>query len=382
MRSHCTGTVSAVPVPPVIAAYRGEAVERVPVWFMRQAGRSLPEYRAIRERHSFAEVVRNPELAAEVTLQPVRRHGVDAAILFSDIVTPLQSVVEGISIEADVGPVVERPVRTKADLARLRPLEPEADVPYVLETVRLVRGALAPEVALIGFAGAPFTLASYLVEGGKSSDYRRTMALMRDEPDVWTDLLDRLAGIALASLRAQVAAGAQAVQLFDSWVGALSASDYRRFVLPASARVLAGLADLGVPRVHFGVGAGHLLEAMAEAGADVMGVDWRTSLDEARRRLGPGVAVQGNLDPAALAAPPEVLRSEVAAVLAANAGRPGHVFNLGWGVPPETDPSTLAHVVGLVHAHSASRVPTSPPSDGQDGTPVDRLDHQKGRGDG
>jgi uroporphyrinogen decarboxylase len=344
----------AVRVPPVIAAYRGQAVSYVPVWFMRQAGRSLPEYRAIRQRHSFNEVVCTPELAAEVTLQPVRRLGVDAAILFSDIVTPLQAVVEGIAIEPDVGPVVDQPFRTKGDLARLRPLEPEADVPYVLETLRLVRGALAPEVALIGFAGAPFTLASYLVEGGKSRDYRHSLALMRTEPDIWCDLLDRLAGITLASLRAQVAAGAQAVQLFDSWVGVLSEADYRRNVMPASTKVLAGLADLGVPRVHFGVGAGHLLEAMAEAGADVMGIDWRSSLDEARRRLGPGVAVQGNLDPAALSAPPEVLDREVGAVLADNAGRPGHVFNLGWGVPPDTDPAALARIVDLVHA--------SPPS--------------------
>ena len=319
------------------------------MWFMRQAGRSLPEYRAIRERHSFAEVVRTPELAAEVTLQPVRRLGVDAAILFSDIVTPLQAVVEGISIEADVGPVVARPLRTKGDLARLRPLEPDTDVPYVLETVRMVRSALAPEVALVGFAGAPFTLASYLVEGGKSNDYRHTLALMRSEPDIWEDLLDRLAGITVASLRAQVEAGVQAVQLFDSWVGILSEADYRRFVLPASARVFAGLADVDVPRIHFGVAAGHLLEAMAEAGVDVMGVDWRVPLDEARRRLGPRVAVQGNLDPAALSAPAEVLEGSVAAVLRANGGRPGHVFNLGWGVPPETDPGVLARVVDLVH---------------------------------
>jgi uroporphyrinogen decarboxylase len=351
-----------VRVPPVVAAYRGEAVEAVPVWFMRQAGRSLPEYRAVRERYSFTEVVRRPELAAEVTLQPVRRLGVDAAILFSDIVTPLQAVVQGISIEADVGPMVDQPFRTKGDLARLRPLEPEEDVPYVLETVRLVRGELGPEVALVGFAGAPFTLASYLVEGGKSSDYRHTLALMHGEPDVWGDLLDRLAGITLASLRAQVAAGAQAVQLFDSWVGTLTEAEYRRHVLPASRRVLAGLADLDVPRVHFGVGAGHLLEAMAEAGADVVGVDWRTSLDGARRRLGPGVAVQGNLDPAALSAPTQVLDAAVAAVLADNAGRPGHVFNLGWGVPPETDPATLARVVDLVHACPLPTPPLSPPT--------------------
>ncbi len=341
-----------MPVPPVVAAYRGEPLERVPVWFMRQAGRSLPEYRALRRGRSFAEVVRTPELAAEVTLQPVRRLGVDAAILFSDIVTPVQAVLEGIHIRPDRGPVVDQPVRTKDDLARLRPLDPATDLPYVLETVRLVRQALPPEVALIGFAGAPFTVASYLVEGGKSSDYRQTKALMHAEPDVWDDLLDRLAGMALATLAAQVEAGAQAVQLFDSWVGTLAEDDYRRFVLPASRRVLEGLADLDVPRVHFGVGAGHLLEAMAEAGADVVGVDWRIPLDQARERLGPGVAVQGNLDPTTLFAPPEVLDDRVRRMLAANGGRPGYVANLGWGVLPDTDPDALRRVVDLVHGSS------------------------------
>ncbi|MBW3573487.1 MAG: uroporphyrinogen decarboxylase [Actinobacteria bacterium] len=336
---------------PFIAACRGQPASRVPVWFMRQAGRSLPEYRAVRERHSFAEVVADPELAAEVTLQPVRRLGVDAAILFSDIVTPVQAIVDGIHIEAERGPVVVAPFRTKADLARLRPLEPELDVPYVLDTVRLVRSRLPAGVPLIGFAGAPFTVASYLVEGGRSRDHRRTKALMYGEPDVWADLVDRLAGVALASLRAQVEAGAQAVQLFDSWVGTLSEADYRRYVLPASARVLDGLADLDVPRIHFGVGAGHLLSAMADAGADVVGVDWRISLDEARRRLGAGVAVQGNLDPAALFCPPAVLAARVRAVLAANGGRPGHVFNLGWGVLPDTDPAALRTVVEIVHGH-------------------------------
>lgn len=335
---------------PLISAYQGRRPSRRPVWFMRQAGRSLAEYREVRRRYSFREVVENPELAAEVTLQPVRRLGVDAAILFSDIVTPLQAVIDGVHIEPDVGPVVDEPIRSWADLDRLRPLEPEVDVPYVLEALRQVRQALPDDVALIGFAGAPFTLASYLVEGGKSSDHRRTLALMAEEPDLWEELLARLAGIALASLRAQVAAGAQAVQLFDSWVGVLDEGTYRRQVLPASAQVLRGLGDLGAPRVHFGVGAGHLLEAMAEAGADVVGVDWRTPLDLARARLGPDVAVQGNLDPAALGASPGDLADEVAAVLAAGAGRPGHVFNLGWGVPPDTDPDALARVVELVHA--------------------------------
>ena len=354
-----TSVPSPVAASPFLAACRGEPAEHVPVWFMRQAGRSLPEYRALRERHTFAQVVADPELAAEVTLQPVRRLGVDAAILFSDIVTPVQAIVDGIDIEPERGPVVVSPLRTKGDLARLRPLEPDLDVPYVLDTVRLVRSRLPAGVALVGFAGAPFTVASYLVEGGKSSDHRHTKALMYGEPDVWADLLDRLAGVAVASLRAQVEAGAQAVQLFDSWVGTLSEADYRRHVLPASARVLEGLADLGVPRIHFGVGAGHLLVAMAAAGADVVGLDWRTPLDEARRRLGPGVAVQGNLDPAALFCPPAVLDARVRAVLEANGGRPGHVFNLGWGVPPDADPGALRRVVDLVHGEGvATRTPS------------------------
>jgi uroporphyrinogen decarboxylase len=316
---------------------------------MRQAGRSLPEYRAIRERHGMLEIVRNPELAVEVTLQPVRRYGVDAAVLFSDIVVPLVGVGVDITLEAGTGPVVHEPFRTAADVMRLRPLEAEADVPFVLEAVRLLAKELG-EVPLIGFAGGPFTLASYLVEGGPSKTYARTKALMYGEPATWHALVDALAGIALASLRAQVEAGAAAVQLFDSWVGALSPSDYERYVAPASARVFAGLADLGVPRIHFGVGTGQLLEQMLRVGADVVGVDWRVPLDEARRRLGEGVAVQGNLDPARCLAPWDAVAEGIADVLARNAGRPGHVFNLGWGVLPQTDPDVLARVVELVHA--------------------------------
>jgi uroporphyrinogen decarboxylase len=316
---------------------------------MRQAGRALPEYRKVREQHGFTEMVRLPEVAAEVTLQPVRRLGVDAAILFSDIVTPVQAIVPGIDIHPGRGPVVDEPFRTKADLDRLRPLVPEEDVPYVAEAVRIVRAELPPDVALIGFAGAPFTVASYLVEGGPSKDHRHTKALMYGEPAVWAELADRLAGITLASLRAQVEAGAQAVQLFDSWVGALSADDYRTHVLPASQRIFAGLADLGVPRIHFGVGTGHLLPLLAEAGADVVGVDWRTPLSEARRLVGDR-AVQGNLDVTALYAPPDVLDAKVDAVLAEGAG-PGHVFNLGWGVLPDVDPDQLKRVVDRVHAH-------------------------------
>ncbi|HVL05457.1 MAG TPA: uroporphyrinogen decarboxylase [Acidimicrobiales bacterium] len=323
----------------------GKPVERPPVWFMRQAGRCLPEYRALREQHGMFDIFRAPELAAEVTVQPVRRLGVDAAILFSDIVVPLVAV--GLEIDLRPGPVLAEPFRSSADLGRLRPLEPAADMPYVLETVRLLAGQL--DVPLIGFAGAPFTLASYLIEGGSSKTLGRTKAAMHADPVFWADLLDRLAGIVVASLRAQVEAGAAAVQVFDSWAGLLSPSDYRRSVLPATRKIFEGLGDLGVPRIHFGVGTGELLELQAEAGADVVGVDWRVRLDRARARLGEQVSVQGNLDPAACLAPWEVVAREAADVLDANAGRPGHVFNLGWGVLPETDPDILRRLVDLVH---------------------------------
>ncbi|HVM53657.1 MAG TPA: uroporphyrinogen decarboxylase [Acidimicrobiales bacterium] len=341
--------------PPFLAACHGRPAAHTPVWFMRQAGRSLPEYRALRQRHPrFDDVIHEPELAAEVTLQPVRRLGVDAAILFSDLLTPVQAIVPGIEVTPGAGPVVAEPFRTRADLDRLRPLEPDADIPYVLEAARLVAAELPPEVPLIGFAGAPFTVASYLVEGGKSRDYRRTKAMMLGDTDAWTDLSFRLADITIAALRAQVAAGAQAVQLFDSWVGSLSAADYRRYVLPASARIFDGLADLGVPRIHFGVGTQHLVALLREAGADVVGLDWRTPIEEGRALLGDDVPVQGNLDPIALFAPRDVLEERVRAILTANAGRPGHVFNLGWGVLPETDPDALRHVVDLVHRDTST----------------------------
>jgi uroporphyrinogen decarboxylase len=319
---------------------------------MRQAGRSLPEYRALRLRHpAFNSVIREPELATEVTLQPVRRLGVDAAILFSDIMTPVQAIVAGIDIHPGKGPVVDEPFRTEADLDRLRPIEPEVDLPYVLETVRMLRRELPPSVPLIGFAGAPFTVASYLVEGGKSSDYRHTKALMYGEPELWASLAEQLADIALATLRAQVEAGAQAVQLFDSWVGNLSAADYRRYVLPASSRIFAGLADLDVPRIHFGVGTSHLVGLLAEAGADVVGIDWRTPLTDARRLVGDR-AIQGNLDPTVLFAPAEVVEDRTRAVLADAGEAPGHVFNLGWGVLPDTDPDMLRRVVDVVHGEA------------------------------
>jgi len=321
------------------------------VWFMRQAGRALPEYRRARGTGSILGAFADPALAAELTLQPVRRYGVDAAILFSDIIVPAWAVGFGIDVVPGRGPVTEHPIRAAEDLRRLRPLEPETDVPFVLDAVRLARRELDPiGVPLIGFAGAPFTVASYLVEGGPSRTFGRTKALMHGDPALWTALIDRLTEMATAFLRAQVHAGAQAVQLFDSWAGSLAPAEYERFVLPATARVLEGVADLGVPTILFGVGTGELLDLMATAGPTVVGVDWRVPLDRARQRVGDGCAIQGNLDPAVCLAPWPVVAEQVRDVLVRAGPGPGHVFNLGHGVLPETDPGILAAVVDLVHA--------------------------------
>ena len=336
------------PDAPFLRACRGEPGPTVPVWFMRQAGRSLPEYRAIRGEGSILDAIRTPDLATEITLQPVRRYGVDAAILYSDIVTPVAAIGFGVDVAPGIGPVVERPFASAADLDRLRPLEPDEDVPYVLETVANLVEALG-EVPLIGFAGAPFTVASYLVEGAPTRTWTRTKALMHTDPALWAELLDRLADQAIASLGAQVAAGASAVQLFDSWAGALTPADYERHVMPASAKVLAAAGALGVPRIHFGVGTGELLPLMRAAGTDVVGVDWRVPLDSARARLGADAVLQGNLDPALVVAGGEVAVAGARDVLRRNDGHPGHVFNLGHGVLPETDPDVLARVVEVVH---------------------------------
>ncbi len=351
------------PLPPFLRACRGlpgGPDDRVPVWFMRQAGRSLPEYRAVRGSGSILDAIKDPELSAEITLQPVRRYGVDAAILYSDIVVPIAAIGFGVDVAPGVGPVVERPFERAEDLQRLRPLEPDLDTDYVIETVRILVGELP--VPLIGFAGAPFTVASYLVEGRPSRTYLRTKALMYGEPDLWHALMERLADMAVASLRSQVAAGASALQLFDSWAGTLSPPDYERFVLPHSQRVFDGVADLGVPRIHFGVGTGELLGLMARAGADVVGVDWRVPLDVARTRVPDGVALQGNLDPALCFAPWAAVAEGTRDVLTRNGGHPGHVFNLGHGVMPETDPEVLERVVELVHAEGRCDGSTSGPA--------------------
>jgi uroporphyrinogen decarboxylase len=335
---------------PLLRACRGERPAVSPVWFMRQAGRSLPEYRAVRAGVGMLESCRRPELVTEITLQPVRRYGVDAAVFYSDIVVPLKAVGVDLDIVAGVGPVIAEPFRTRADLDRL-PALTAPDVPDITEAVSLLVAELGA-TPLIGFAGAPFTLASYLVEGGPSRELTRTKALMYGDPELWRALLDRLALISAEFLRVQVAAGASAVQLFDSWVGALPLPDYLEYVQPASAKVLSSVAELAadVPRIHFGVGTGELLAAMGQAGADVVGVDFRVPLDTASQRLGGRYAVQGNLDPAILFAPREVLQRRVIETLEAGRAAPGHVFNLGHGVPPATDPDALSFVVDTVHA--------------------------------
>ncbi|TQM44055.1 uroporphyrinogen decarboxylase [Pseudonocardia cypriaca] len=336
-----------LPAAPLLAAARGDRPSRLPVWFMRQAGRSLPEYRALRAGSGMLQACLTPDLTCEITLQPVRRHGVDAAILFSDIVVPLYVAGVGVDIVAGTGPVIAHPVRTMADVERIPLLHPEQVAP-VTDAIALLIPELG-DTPLIGFAGAPFTLASYLVEGGPSRNHERTKALMRSAPDVWHALMARLGEITGTFLRAQVAAGVDAVQLFDSWAGALSERDYREYVLPHSARVLESVAGAGVPRIHFGVGTGELLGAMAEAGADVVGVDWRVPLDEAARRTGGRVAVQGNLDPAVLFADRASIEAEARRIVAEGRLAPGHVFNLGHGVLPETDPDALTRLVELVH---------------------------------
>jgi uroporphyrinogen decarboxylase len=331
----------------LVRAYRGERGERLPVWFMRQAGRSLPEYRELRVGTAMLDACLTPELASEITLQPVRRHAVDAAIFFSDIVIPAKLAGVSVEIVPGKGPVFEHPIRTASDVAALRPIDPDA--------LRPIREGVAAAVAqlgstpLIGFAGAPFTLASYLVEGGPSKDQQRARTLMFSDPHTWAALLNWCADVAGEFLLAQIEAGASAVQLFDSWVGSLSEVNYLRRVAPHSRRALDHLRGLDVPKVHFGVGSGEMLHAMHSIGADVMGVDWRIPLDEAERRLGGGVPLQGNIDPALLAAPWSVLEAHVRDVVERGKSAPSHVVNLGHGVPPDTDPDVLTRIVEFVH---------------------------------
>ena len=346
-------TRRTLPDAPYLAAATGRAPGRIPVWVMRQAGRSLPEYRKLRARNTMMEACFDPELICEITLQPVRRHGVDAAILFSDIVVPLRAAGVDLDIVPDVGPVIASPVRTATDVAAMKSLRLQRVEP-VSDAVGLLVAALG-EVPLIGFAGAPFTLASYLIEGGPSKLHERTKTMMLAETSTWHALMALLTDLTIDFLRLQLDAGVDAVQLFDSWAGTLSPADYRTFVLPHSTRVFSALAAYGVPMTHFGVGTAELLGAMGQAGATVVGVDWRTSLADATARVGPGKALQGNLDPVVLMAGwPAVDRIARAVVddarLAVQSGASGHIFNLGHGVLPGTDPGVITDLVALVHS--------------------------------
>ncbi|AAZ55932.1 uroporphyrinogen decarboxylase [Thermobifida fusca YX] len=352
LREH--GTIRSVTLQDsaFLRACRRQPVPHTPVWFMRQAGRSLPEYRKLREGVPMLEACARPDMIVEITLQPVRRYNVDAAIFFSDIMVPLKAIGVDLDIKPGVGPVVAEPIRDLAATRRLRGLEPD-DVPYVTEAIRELVRELGSR-PLIGFAGGPFTLASYLIEGGPSRHHEHTKALMYGAPEVWTELMRRLSAITLEFLRVQIAAGASAVQLFDSWVGALSAEDYRANVLPYSSWIFAQLAEFDVPRIHFGVGTGELLGLLSEAGADVVGVDWRVPLDQAARRVRPHTALQGNLDPAVLFAPWSVVAERTDDVLARAKAAEGHVFNLGHGVLPTTDPAVLERLVEYVHTQTAN----------------------------
>jgi uroporphyrinogen decarboxylase len=351
------GTIGDVSVtstddePEFLRACRRLPVPHTPVWFMRQAGRSLPEYLRLREGIPMLEACATPDLIVEITLQPVRRYAVDAAILFSDIVVPLRAIGIDLDIKPGVGPVIADPIRDAAAVSRLRQLTPD-DVPYVTEAV----GGLVAELGrtpLIGFAGGPFTLGSYLIEGGPSKNHDRTKAMMYGEPELWAELMDRLADITIAFLKVQADAGARALQLFDSWVGAVSPEDYRRSVLPHTSKIFTAMEEFGVPRIHFGVGTGELLGLMGEAGADVVGVDWRVPLDEAVSRVSFGKALQGNLDPAILLAPWEVVEERARDVLRRGRTAEGHIFNLGHGVLPSTNPDILARLTDFVHEESA-----------------------------
>jgi uroporphyrinogen decarboxylase len=331
--------------PLLVRACRREPVERTPVWFMRQAGRSLPQYREIRKRYGLFDIVRRPELCAEVTLQPVEAHGVDAAVMFTDIMFPVLGMGVGVELVENVGPVISRPIATRADVDRLRVTEPEESAPFILEAVRLVRDQLAPERAVIGFCGGPFTVAGYLIEGKPSRDFAKVKTMMYREPGVWHALMDKLADQFARYVNGKVRAGADVIQVFDSWVGALSPSDYKEFVAPYSARIL---QSVEAPTIHFGTGTTALLRDMATAGGDVIGLDWRISLDRGWALVGEDRGVQGNLEPAVLLGPWERIEAATRDILERAAGRPGHVFNLGHGVPPETDPAVLRRLTEYV----------------------------------
>jgi uroporphyrinogen decarboxylase len=338
-----------------LAAANRQPVDTTPVWFMRQAGRSLPEYRALRERHDFLEVAKTPELCVEATMMPVRRLGVDGAVLFADIMLPLDGMGVDFHIEPNVGPVIPNPIRTEADIDRLRIIEATEATPYLFEAIRLLRRELGDRAALLGFSGAPFTLACYLVDGRASREYPRTKGLMYGEPRVWHKLMTTLTEVVVRYLREQIAAGAEAVQLFDSWLGLLGPSEYESSVLPYSKRIFDSLRGLA-PTIHFSTGTTSLLPLIASAGSDVVSVDWRLPLDEAWRQIGFEKAIQGNIDPALLLASDDAIKAGALDVLKRATGRPGHIFNLGHGILPQTTPEPLERLVELVHEHAPSIV--------------------------
>jgi uroporphyrinogen decarboxylase len=338
-----------------IRACRKELVDRVPVWYMRQAGRYDPEYRKIKEKYSLLEICKQPELAAEVTMMPVRKLGVDAAILYSDIMNPVASIGIDFDIVANIGPVIANPIRTAADVERLKPIDVEGDLGHVLETIRILDKEL--QVPLITFAGAPFTIASYLIEGKPSKNYLRTKALMYSEPKVWFSLMDKLGDMVIAYLRAHMANGGKAFQLFDSWVGALTPADFSKFVLPTIERIFAELSDLPQPKIYFpGVSSGELLPELRNLQADVIGLDWRVSIPEGRRRLDGKYAVQGNLDPVILTAPMSVIESYAADIIDQGLEQPGFIFNLGHGLFPEASLEKLTELTAFIHAYSEKAI--------------------------
>ncbi|PKM82921.1 MAG: uroporphyrinogen decarboxylase [Firmicutes bacterium HGW-Firmicutes-14] len=335
-----------------LKACRREDVDCTPVWLMRQAGRYMEEYMEIRRKYDFLTMCKTPELAAEVTLQPVNRLGVDAAILFADILLPLEGMGIDLAFAKNEGPVIANPVRTVKDVENIRILEAEEATPYVMEAIRLIRRELDGRVPLIGFSGAPFTIASYIIEGGGSREYKNCKTMMWQAPGTWDALMEKISEVLLKYLKAQVKAGAQAVQMFDSWVGALSPDDYERYVLPYSKYVLEGLRGEGVPVIHFANNASSMLELVTEAGGDVIGIDWRINLDDAWKRIGDTKAIQGNLDPFTLFAPPDVIREKVRKILEMAGNRPGHIFNLGHGINKETPVENVITLVEAVHEYS------------------------------
>jgi uroporphyrinogen decarboxylase len=335
-----------------LKACRREEVERTPVWFMRQAGRFLPEYRKIREKYDMLAIIRKPELSVQVSLLPLKYIPVDAVILFSDIMTPLEAAGISWDLKENVGPVIQNPIRSSRDVEGLHDIEPEEDLSYVLETIRLLRNELDGEFPLIGFSGAPFTLASYLIEGGSSRGFTKTKKLMYQEPTLWHSLMEKLSLIVERYLRAKIIHGVDAIQVFDSWVGCLSPEDYREYVQPYSRSVFKRLGETSVPSIHFGTGTTNLLELMKETGGDVIGIDWRIPLDLAWERIGFDVGIQGNLDPAILLGPPERIENRTNDILRRANGRPGHIFNLGHGILPDTPMDNVKRVVDFVHAYS------------------------------